>query len=463
MTFGGINSGLPPNLVDQLVDAERVPIQNMEVRKAKTQNKLKLVTELETKVRGIGDSIKELGGTRGFNAIKLITGDPNVIGGVVDPTGAAPGSWNIEVMELAQRAAAVSNGFPDKDRTELGVGYFQFETPEGTKEVYLSGGNSTLDAASKAINRANLGVRATVIQDPRTPDAPYKLMVSGMSVGGNNAVSYPTLYFLDGDQDFYFDETRNAKNGRIKVDGIEFEIQDNTVKDIVPGVTLELRQASPGRSINIGIKEDQEVVSGKVKTFVESANQVLGFIQSQSKLTAESDTTSTLGGDSLLRTVENDLRRLIQNPQYGVRSDITMMNQIGIAFNRNGTLEFDQEKFNAILARNPDAVREFLVGDTFSIGFIPSLRRTLSTLTDGAFGVLSQRKRGLEQKINQAEDRVANMERNVQRKEQTLRRQFANLEQTMSRMKSQGAYIAQRLGGDNSLGSMNFSGASTNG
>jgi hypothetical protein len=30
-------------------------------------------------------------------------------------------------------------------------------------------------------------------------------MISGDDVGGDNMIEYPTLYFLDGDQDLYFD------------------------------------------------------------------------------------------------------------------------------------------------------------------------------------------------------------------------------------------------------------------
>ena len=59
--------------------------------------------------------------------------------------------------------------------------------------------------------------------------SPYKLVISGESVGGDNRIEYPTLYFLDGDQDIYFDDEREAKNGVVKVDGFEFEISDEIV------------------------------------------------------------------------------------------------------------------------------------------------------------------------------------------------------------------------------------------
>ena len=48
ITIGGLSSGLPPNLVDQLVEAEKLPIKNIEKKKEKTTAKLNLVQELET-------------------------------------------------------------------------------------------------------------------------------------------------------------------------------------------------------------------------------------------------------------------------------------------------------------------------------------------------------------------------------------------------------------------------------
>jgi flagellar hook-associated protein 2 len=441
ISFGGINTGLPPNLVEQLIEAERMPIKSMEVKKSKIESKLNLVNDLTEKLNAVRDGIGGLADAKGFNDIKLQSGDPNVIQGVVDPGAGVNGSWNIEVLELAQKAAAITNGFPDKDHTEIGVGYFKFETPEGDREVYIGGENNTLEGAANAINRANMGMRATVINDRRSPDAPFKLMVTGEGVGNENQVSYPTLYFLDGDQDIYFDENRSAKNGVIKVDGFEFEVASNSVKDIIPGVTLELKQAQPGRSVNITVKEDQEVVSGKVKDFVDAINGVLGFIQQQNKLDQNTDTSRTLGGDSILRSIENRFRRLIQGTQMGIAGPIKRLSQLGIEFNRNGLLEFKQERFDSELVKNPPAVQQFLAGDGFSVGFIPSLKRTVQTIMDQSFGAIPVRRKALENRIRRIDDRIANKERALVRKEKTLKRKFANLEQTVSRLKSQAGAI----------------------
>ena len=449
--FGSINTGLPPNIVDQLMEAERIPIKQMEEKKGKAEAKQKLVTELETKIGDIRKGLGELASTRGFTDIKLSSGDANVISGTVDPNTYQAGSWNVEVESLAQKAAAVTNGFPDKDKTSIGVGYLRFDTPGGRKDVYVNKKQSTLEGVVKAINLAKVGVHASIINDRKDPSLPFKLVMSSDETGADKSIEYPRVYMLDGDQDLYFDKKMPAKNGVVKVDGFEFEVADNTLKDAIPGVTLELKQANPGKSVNIGVKEDMEVVSGKISKFVEGINGVLQFVQAQNKLDRSTDTTKTLGGDSLIRSVETRMRAMIQNPQFGNPGSITQLNQLGIVFNRQGTLDFDQKKFNAALAGNPEGVQKFFVGDGYNTGFIQSVKREVNVLLNPQSGVISNRTRGLKTTVDQIDQRIANTERQLAKKEEVLRDKFSRLEETMSKIKSQGAGLAG-IGGGGQMG-----------
>jgi flagellar hook-associated protein 2 len=439
--FGGMASGLPPNIVDQLMEAERIPVKNIQAQKGKSEEKLKLVNDLETKVSEINKSITELVGIKGFNAQKLTSGDPNIVNGEIDPDTVIPGNWNVEVIQLAQKPSAISNGFPDKDTTQIGVGYFSFETPEGKKEVYISKNNSTLEGVAKAINSANVGMRASVISDRKDKDNPYKLIISGLKSGDSEQINFPKLYLLDGDQDMYFEESRPSSNGKIKVDGFEVDVDDNKVSDLIPGVTLDLRQAAPGRGINITVSENNEIISGKVKVFVDAYNGALSFIQNQNKLSEKTDTSKTLGGDGMLRTIENNLRRIIINPQMGISGSVTRLSELGISFTRAGTLDLNMDKFNGMLAKKSMDVQQFLRGDGFKTGFVTSLKRELANLTSGVFGPLALRKQGLQSKIKQADERIDKIERNLVRKEEALRRKFSDLETKMSQLKTQGASV----------------------
>ncbi|MBL7545694.1 MAG: flagellar filament capping protein FliD [Bdellovibrionaceae bacterium] len=441
----GMASGLPPNIVDQLVEAERIPLKQIEGKKVKQEDSLKLVTDLETKVGDINKNLSELTNTKGFVDTQLVSGDPNVIDGSVDPGTVVNGEYSIEVTQLAQKPGAISNGFPDKDKTQMGVGYIKFQTNEGTKEVYINGSNSTLAGVAGQINSANIGMRATVIEDTRDKDNPYRLLVSGLRTGDGNKVDFPTIYLLDGDQDMYFDKAREAQNAKLKLDGFEIETSDNVINDLIPGVTLNLKQANPGKEVRLFVKENMEAVSGKIKAFVDAYNGALSFIQNQSKLQKGAngkEQLGPLGGDSMSRQVENTLRRIILNPQSGVNSEIRTMNQLGIEFNRNGTLNFSQDKFNKALSGKPQDVSNFFRGDGLSTGFVNTLKRELGNLQNPSFGVLANRKKGIQEKINRFNSQIEQKERQLEKKEDSLRKKFADLEQKMSQIQQQGAAVA---------------------
>lgn len=427
------------------MEAEKIPVKQMEAGKAKQEDKLKLVTDLETKVNDITKNLSELTSTSGFVDKKFISGDPNVVDGQVDPTTAIPGDYSLEVVQLAQKPAAISNGFPDKNETQIGTGYIKFQTPEGTKEVYIKGENSTLEGVAKQINASNFGLKAQVLEDRKDSENPYRLLISGLETGSDHQVQFPKIYLLDGDQDMYFDQSRPSQNAKVKVDGFEIELPDNKITTLIPGVTLDLKSAAPGREIRLGVKENLEVISGKIKSFVDAYNGALEFIQKQSKLQGsdgKNPRLGPLGGDGMLRSIENSLRRVILNPQLGVESPIRRVGELGIEFNRNGTLNFSQDKFNKVLNANPQGVAAFFRGDGFSTGFVSGLKREIGNLMNGQFGVIANRKKGLQDRINQTNSRIETKERQLERKEESLRRKFADLEQKMSSLNSQQARVA---------------------
>ncbi|RYZ89279.1 MAG: flagellar hook associated protein, partial [Proteobacteria bacterium] len=329
--ISGMASGLPPNIVDQLMEAERIPVKTMEAQKNKQDEKLKLVTDFETKVNDISKNLSELTGTKGFSDKKMTSADPNFVDGTIDPNTAIPGDYNLEVIQLAEKSSAISNGFPDKDKTQLGVGYIKFNTGEGSKEVYISGKNTTLDGVVGQINSANAGLRASVLEDRKDKDHPWKMIVSGLSTGEDKKIEFPKIYMLDGEQDLFFEESKPAKNAKVKVDGFEIELPENKANEIFPGLSLELKQAAPGKNIRISVKENLEVISGKVKGFVDAYNGALTFIQGQQKLTGsngKNPTMGPLGGDGMLRSVESRLRAVITAPQLGVETPIKQISEL---------------------------------------------------------------------------------------------------------------------------------------
>jgi flagellar hook-associated protein 2 len=440
----GLSSGLPPNLVDQVIEAERMPVKQMQDKKAKIEDKVKLVGDLESKINDIGKNLSSIMGRKGFVDKKFNSGFPDIINGTLDPEVADPGEWTLEVVQLATTPSVSSNGFPDKNETTMGAGYIRFIDTEGEqREVYIDEESSTLEKVADKINNSNSGVRATVVNDRSDKAESYKLELSGLKTGDDNEIEFPVVYLLDGKQDFQFIENNKAKNAVYKLDGHEYQSGSNMIADLLPGVTLDLKQAKPGQPIRLNVSENYDVISEKMKTFVDSYNAALGFIQGQSKITETQDgkpRLGPLGGDGMLRTTESRLRSIIQNPQI-TDSDIKRVIELGIEFNKNGSLDFNQDKFKKILTSDPQRVVKFLRGNLVDVGFIPQMNRNLKGLTESSAGIVGSRKKNFQDRANQIDKSIERKEKNLEKREEQLRKQFSDMETAMSKVHGQGAAL----------------------
>lgn len=448
--IGGLASGLPPNLVDQVIEAERMPMKQIQEKKVGIEDKVKLVGDFESKINDITKNLSSLMGKKGFVDKKFTSSFPENINGTVDPEVAEPGQWTMEVVSLAEKPSVVSGGFPDKDETQAGVGYIKFQTKEGEKEIYITREESTLEKIAEKINLSNVDVKATIVNDVNNKDRGYKLQVSGATTGEDNNVQFPVAYLLDGDMDFQFENEIPAQNAKFKLDGQEFEVSENTIKDLVPGMTVDLKQAKPGQQIRLGVSENYDIISEKVKGFVDSYNAALGFIQGQAKLTTDKsgrERLGPLGGESFTRMAENKLRNIIQTPQ-ATNSNIKRIIELGVEFNRNGTLNFNVEKFKKMVNTDPKDVVKFLRGNNVDIGFIPNLVRSVKEMTDPNTGAIGARKTTYQKRIKQMDEQLDRKERSLGKREDQLRKQFAAMEESMSKIKSQ----AGAIGGGGAVG-----------
>ncbi len=445
----GLASGLPANLVDQVIEAERLPVKTMQEKKTKIEDKVKLVQDFESKINDINKNLGSVVGARGFVDKKLSSSFPDIINGTLDPDLAEAGEWNIEVTQLAGKPSIVTNGFPDKDKTTIGVGYIKFDTTEGEKEVYINEDNSTLEKVAETINNSSSGIRAVVINDRSDKEDSFKLQLTGMKTGSDNEVSFPQVYMLDGRRDFEFVSSIKAQNSKFKLDGQEFEMTDNLIKDIIPGVTLDLKRAQLGTPVRLNVTENHEVIAGKLKGFIDSYNAALGFIQTQNKLTKDksgADRLGPLGGDSMLRMTESRLRSIIQDVQT-TPSKYKRVIELGVEFNRNGTLNFNEEKFSKIVNTDPSGVATFLRGDLLNNGFIPTMKKKLAQILDPSTGTVTNRRKNYQDQVTQLDQRIERKEKNLERTEDQLRNKFAKMEETMSKIQAQGAASKAQLGG----------------
>ena len=262
--------------------AERIPINNMETRKGKIEDKKGLVGELIQTVEGIRGSLLTASSARSLRELSVETNEA-IIGINADKNIAEPASYQFEVKQLAQKSSAMSSGFEDPEDSYVGVGFIQYKLPSGDeKEIYVDSDNSSLKKIAKLINRDDQsGLRASVINDGSDSGTPWRLILSLEETGDVNKAEFPYFYFVDGEDDLYLEFEREAQDAIVALDGFEVELPKNKTSELIPGLTIDLKKAQPGEEFSINISEDTKAVADKVKGVVDGLNAVLAFIKQQ--------------------------------------------------------------------------------------------------------------------------------------------------------------------------------------
>jgi len=444
ISFGSINTGLPKNIVEQIISAEKIPLQKMQVKKTKIKEKEGLVNELKGYVENLRKKVLKNSNYRDFGEVKIST-DEDMVSVMADKKVAKPGEYRFEVKRLAQKSSALTSGFPDRNKSYVGVGFVEYFLPDGKNySMFIDTGDATLDGVAKLINddKGN-GLRATVINDGTDSKTPWRILLSLDETGDKKAADFPYIYLVDGEEDLFIDKERKAHDAIVMLDGFEIETPHNKINNLIPGLTIDLNRAEEGKEFSITVSHDIDKAGIKVLEFIEDINNILKFINVQNTLDENTDTSRTLGGDSMLQTLESKIRRTIFKPVSTEKGN-ERISSLGITFQKNGLLKVDENKFFSKLNSDFTNTAEILYGTfskkgTKSPGFIDNLRLFADQSLKFPYGPLALRKQSFKQNIDQINRSIQNRERIISQKERNLRNRFARLERQVSKLKGQGA------------------------
>lgn len=447
IAFGSINTGLPKDIVKQIISAEKIPIKKMEDRKSKVDDKRGLVIKLTERVEKVRGFLTANASARSLRELKIET-DESMIGVTADKNIAKPGSYQMEVIQLAQKSSAMSSGFEDPDKSYIGVGFLQYNLPDGdTKDIFIDQDHSSINSLAKLINRdSKNGLNANVINDGSDSDSPWRLIISHDGTGDENLAEFPYFYFVDGDQDFYLEFEREAHDAKVKLDGFEVELPDNKTDTLIKGLAIDLKKAKPGEEFTLQITENSEAITTKAIDMVDNLNEVFTFINGQNRMDENTDTSRTLGGDIMLQSLQSRLRSAIFK-DVQTSKGMKRVGDLGLTFQRDGLIKLDEDKFNNMAKKDYQLVTEILTGyfDKDGVkhnGFINTLDATIKTLLRYPDGLLQSRKASLTSKIDAIDRRITNRQRLIKQKETNLKNKFARLEETIAKLKNQGAGVA---------------------
>jgi flagellar hook-associated protein 2 len=363
-------------LVDSLIEVERAPVRTMEKQVTSLQSKVTAYQTFNTKLSALSEKVNAILYGSGeaplitpysyadrlsesvFAKCSISSSNEDAITATVSSANTA-GNYSITVSSLAQARTVASTGFADTTSTATGTGTLTITTGSNDPvTVTINSSNSTLNGVCNAINNANAGVRATIINDGSS--TPYRLMITAEETGTAN--SFTLTDNLSGGQALGFAQTQAAADAQFLINGASITKSSNVIDDVISGVTFTLRNVSAG-PVTLHLERDVDSIVKALNEFVSAYNAVNSFISSQFTYNAATESAGVLAGDSTLRSIQSTLQNQLVQSVQNQFTTLGVTGQAGLDFNRNGSLSLDETKFRDALADNFAGVAALFLGD----------------------------------------------------------------------------------------------------
>ena len=171
----GIGSGLDvTGLVAKLMAVEQQPMQALQTKQTAYQSTISAFGTVKGALSTFQAALKSLMDPSTFRTLSATSGDTSILSSSAN-AGAVPGSYSVEVTQLARAQKIATTGFANlSDTVGTGTLTFEFGSFDGTsftsnggasKTVIIGTGQQTLAGVRDAVNASGIGVTATIVND----------------------------------------------------------------------------------------------------------------------------------------------------------------------------------------------------------------------------------------------------------------------------------------------------------
>lgn len=442
ITFGGLATGLDTeSIISALMDIERAPIKRLERDQAYYKSRLSAFSSLDGKLKTLLTRTEDLNSPNKFNTPAVSTSSSEYLSVTARDTAGA-GSYQMTVMALAQQQKDVSVGYANKTEAVFGTGNLSLTVGGENHSIAIDAENNSLEGIAQAINDADLGVGATIINDGT--ESPYRLVLTGSDTSqsfslGDTGLSGGTAASLA------METSQTAQQAHVVIDGIDVYSNSNTIDNAVAGLSFELLKADPDARTTVGVALDTGAAAKKIKDFAGAYNDIVRFISEQSD--------SGWGNDPSFRAVKAQLQSFLVSAQGG--GAYSSLSQLGFETQRDGTIKVNEARLNEALASDYDGVVRLFTGNGETAGAAVQFSTYLKNATDTSNGFYAGRKKSTDASLRQIDQRILSVEARLEQKEKTLRAQYEAMEQLVSGLSAQGSYLMQQLASVPKIGGNN--------
>jgi len=385
----GTGSGIDTNaLTNQLVEINKAAqSQRLTTKKTLLETQISDFGLLRSSLAKLETSAAALGNKDTFNAKAVSVPDTSLLSITKLNANAIAGDYRLKIEQVAQ-AQSVSSGTFASQASPVGKGTLTIRlgswndnldafTVDSTKTgatITIDDNNNSLTGLRDAINKANIGVTASIVSDSGS----FKLLLTSKS-GEKNEIEITATEDVGstGLNSFNFNETnlnltqqQEGLDAKVRVNGLLVNRESNHITDVVQGLEFDLFASSATETVSLGITEDKSIAETAIRDFVAAYNTFLTETKKLTDFDTETKEYGSLRKDPLAKTLLQNLRSNITAVVPGIEGDFSTLSNLGIRTELDGSLKIVEEEgntgFRAAIDNNFSLVRDLFIPKTAS-------------------------------------------------------------------------------------------------
>lgn len=452
ISFSGLISGLnTKSIVEQLVALRKKqlvdPIQTKIDKIADRKSGLEAFKSAFDSLRTAALTLKNTDNT-GWNIKSATSSDTaTVLVASTSSASAIAGTYDMTaITTLAKADRVVFNGVANKSTTQLGAGTLTIKYgSNAASTITIASTASTLENVQTAINDADIGVTASIVNDGGA--TPYRLMLVGADTGSSFTVhgastNYPEMSgaiasTLTVDTVTSDTAANQAANAAFTLNGLAISSTSNSVTDAVPGVTLTLLTTTASTK-TITVKQDTTKILSNISAFVAEYNNVRTLLR---KALLPDTVTGKLGALARETTLSAASGRIsdIFSTRFNslVGADYDSLAEVGITTDVNSNPVVDTGKLSTALDTNLSDVQQLFQGSSLEDGVAEKMYTYMDNLlkADGTFAKLDSEWTAA---TTQFKTILADRNRLIENYQSRLQNKFNKMEQKIAALKAKG-------------------------
>lgn len=454
ISFSGLGSGLDfSKLVDAAVADRMRPVTRLQTRSADLTKRSDALKQLNGKLAALTEAAKALTAQDLGTGRLSLSSDTKIVA-ATNTSAAAPGTINLNVTRLASNFTQSSRAYASSAGAVLAGGATEatFELRKGGATsgapITITSANDTLTGLRDAINGANAGVTAAVV-DVDGKGTQFKLVLSSSETGSAGRVELIETTATGTGADLGL-TALNVTGGdysqldaSLQVNGLLITRSSNNISDAVSGMTFGLKGTG---AATVSVTANTSEVTQKLQSFVAAYNDVQDFVAAQYKTDGGGRPTGVLAGDPTLRTVQQQLREAVGATAAGNGGAFTNLTQIGLGRDNSGKLTLDTAMLGDKLSKSPADVKALLAGKSAgNTGIAHSLYDSYNRLSDTLTGAVQTAISGYQNSVKSIDKSISDQLARIETMRDSLSRQFAAADAAINQLNGQGTSLTNIL------------------